>query len=147
MKIPASPLLFVMLILTFLLLSCNMNHRTGHETEMWDVFEAQFEGPKDGNPFKDVELKAIFSMNGTEQEITGFYDGDGSYKIRFMPDKLGEWSYSTKSNVAVLNGKTGTFKCIPPSENNHGPVAVYNTYHFRYADGTPYKQIGTTCYA
>jgi hypothetical protein len=26
-------------------------------------------------------------------------------------------------------------------------VRVANTYHFAYADGTPYKQIGTTCYA
>jgi hypothetical protein len=25
-------------------------------------------------------------------------------------------------------------------------VRVANTYHFAYADGTPYKQIGTTCY-
>lgn len=140
-------LIFLLIIvLTFSYLSCNMNRKTGYETEMWSVFEAQFEGPKDGNPFKDVELRAIFSMSGT-QEITGFYDGKGIYKIRFMPDKLGEWSYSTKSNVAVLNGKTGKFKCIPHSENNHGPVAVYNTYHFRYADGTSYKQIGTTCYA
>jgi len=29
----------------------------------------------------------------------------------------------------------------------HGPVRVANTYHFAYADGTPYRQIGTTCYA
>ena len=31
-------------------------------------------------------------------------------------------------------------------QGNHGPVRVANTYHFAYADGTPYKQIGTTCY-
>src|SRR6185436_19095969 len=32
------------------------------------------------------------------------------------------------------------------SVNNHGPVHVAHTYHFAYADGTPYKQLGTTCY-
>ena len=26
-------------------------------------------------------------------------------------------------------------------------MRVSNTYHFTYADGTPYKQVGTTCYA
>jgi len=147
MKNPASSPLFMLLILTTLLFSCHTDYRTANETEMWDVFEAQFEGPKAGNPFKDVQLRAIFSINGMQQEITGFYDGNGIYKIRFMPDRLGKWSYLTKSNIAKLDGKRGSFNCIPPSMNNHGPVEVYNTYHFRYADGTPYKQIGTTCYA
>jgi hypothetical protein len=26
-----------------------------------------------------------------------------------------------------------------PSKGNHGPVRVHNTYHFAYADGTPFK--------
>lgn len=30
--------------------------------------------------------------------------------------------------------------------NNHGPVSVYDTYHFAYADGTPHYFIGATCY-
>ena len=32
-------------------------------------------------------------------------------------------------------------------EKSHGPVRVYNTFHFAYADGTPYYPFGTTCYA
>src|SRR5439155_21306891 len=34
-----------------------------------------------------------------------------------------------------------------PGRNNHGPVRVANTFHFAYADGAPYRPIGTTCYA
>ena len=34
-----------------------------------------------------------------------------------------------------------------PSAGNHGPVRVRTTFHFAYADGTPYFPIGTTCYA
>jgi hypothetical protein len=30
---------------------------------------------------------------------------------------------------------------------NHGPVEVRNRFHFAYADGTPHRPIGTTCYA
>ena len=30
--------------------------------------------------------------------------------------------------------------------DNHGPVRVASTYHFAYADGTPYEELGTTCY-
>ncbi|RZK99105.1 MAG: DUF5060 domain-containing protein, partial [Pedobacter sp.] len=39
----------------------------------------------------------------------GFYDGEGSYIIRFMPAETGEWSYRTQSPVAELNGKEGKF--------------------------------------
>src|SRR5439155_1526335 len=77
----------------------------------------------------------------------GFYDGEGTYRIRFMPQQQGRWQYETQSNRAELNGKTGSFTCTAPSPANHGPVRVRNTFHFAYADGTPYRQIGTTCYA
>jgi len=35
---------------------------------------------------------------------------------------------------------------VAPSPQNHGMVQVAHTFHFAYADGTPYRQIGTTCY-
>jgi hypothetical protein len=58
---------------------------------------------------------------------------------------LKEQGYS--ENVKVLDNITGTFNCIAPSPDNHEPVRVRNKYHFGYADGTPYWQVGTTCYA
>jgi len=64
-----------------------------------------------------------------------------------MPDKQGEWHYVTTSSRAELKDKTGAFTVTKPSPGNHGPVRVANTYHFAYADGTPYKELGTTCYA
>ncbi|MCM8710016.1 DUF5605 domain-containing protein [Clostridium sp. SYSU_GA19001] len=115
--------------------------------EKWGMFEASFEGPKEGNPFLEVDFKAIFKHENSLIEINGFYDGDGIYKIRFMPDILGHWTFITKSNVQLLNGKTGDFECIKPSENNHGPVRVKDEFHFEYADGKPHYSFGTTCYA
>ena len=119
--------------------------------ERWGVFEVTLNGPSTGNPFTEVELTAEFKRSNTNGEQTfepqGFYDGDGVYKIRFMPDAVGEWTYTTKSNTAELNGKTGQFMCVAPSEGNHGPVRVYKDFYLRYADGTPYHQFGTTCYA
>jgi hypothetical protein len=63
-----------------------------------------------------------------------------------MPEKTGEWSYQTVSSSPELDGRTGTFSVTPPAASNHGPVRVAHTYHFAYADGTPYKELGTTCY-
>ena len=95
----------------------------------------------------DVQLSATFEHGDVKHVVSGFYDGDGIYRVRFMPDTIGDWSYATRSNVPQLNGKRGQFKVTAESENNHGPVRVHNTFHFAYADGTPFKPLGTTCYA
>jgi hypothetical protein len=118
-----------------------------NQIEKWGIYEASFHGSSEGNPFLEVELTAIFKQEERCIEVSGFYDGDGIYKIRFMPESIGEWSFSTKSNVAKLNGLTGSFHCIEPSENNHGPVRVRDQFHFEYADGKPHYSFGTTCYA
>lgn len=117
--------------------------------EQWGVFEVTLWGPASGNPFVDSKLTAHFRppTRDIAFEVTGFYDGEGSYKIRFMPDQPGQWHYTTFSNVPALHGKPGMFICQKPSAGNHGPVRVSNTYHFAYADGTPYFPVGTTCYA
>lgn len=112
----------------------------------WDVFEVAFQGPSEGNPFKDVQLNADFVSGDKVLSVSGFYDGNGIYKIRFMPGAPGEWRYTTRSNCPALNGNTGAFTCIP-SEKGHGPVRVHRQYHFAYADGKRYFPFGTTCYA
>ncbi|MDZ7723253.1 MAG: DUF5060 domain-containing protein [candidate division KSB1 bacterium] len=115
--------------------------------ERWGLYEITLQGPRSGNPFTDVQLSADFRNAESIVTVHGFYDGDGVYKIRFMPEKTGTWSWHISSTVEPLDGKTGEMVCIPVSDGNHGPVRVHNTFHFAYTDGTPYKQIGTTCYA
>jgi hypothetical protein len=66
--------------------------------------------------------------------------------VLFMPEATGAWRYETKSNRWPLTGQTGAFVVTPAGKGNHGPVRVHNTFHFAYADGTPFKQIGTTIY-
>ncbi|HEY3456278.1 MAG TPA: DUF5605 domain-containing protein [Bryobacteraceae bacterium] len=101
-------------------------------------------------PTSSVQQWGVFELDAPSAEfrhehrtvhIDGFEDGDGIYKLRFMPDAQGRWDYSTPT------GQPGSFEVTPPSPGNHGPVRVANTFHFAYADGTPYVPIGTTCYA
>ena len=117
--------------------------------EQWGLFEQRLDGPRDGNPFVDAQLSAKFTNAADHKTVNveGFYDGDGAYLIRFMPEEQGNWHFETTSNRPKLNGKTGDFTCSAPAEGNHGPVRVAYTYHFAYADGTPFVAIGTTCYA
>ena len=104
------------------------------EVEKWGLFEAAFPGPKDGNPSVDVTLDVDFGRENRRMTAPGFYDGDGLYRVRFMPDTEGEWTFRTRSNAPALEALSGRFRCGPPSEGNHGPVRVRNRHHFAYAD-------------
>lgn len=114
------------------------------ECGRWDVFEAVIEGPSEGNPFMEHTVTGCFA--GEEETIAcdGFYDGDGVYRIRFMPSFEGRYHFRINTSFGV--NEEGDFLVTAPRANNHGVVRVANTYHMKYDDGTPYYSIGTTCY-
>ncbi|HEU6447682.1 MAG TPA: DUF5060 domain-containing protein [Verrucomicrobiae bacterium] len=143
MKNPAIHLCAFIAVLFFTLSS---NAAPTNSVAQWDVYEIALNGPTNGNPFMDVQISATFENGDKKIEVPGFYDGDGVYRIRFMPEVQGKWHYETHANVWPLTGKTGEFTVTPPEKGNHGPVHVHDTYHFAYADGTPYVCIGTTIY-
>jgi hypothetical protein len=116
------------------------------QIERWGVFEFSSEGITTGNPYVDVHFKAELKHGTDTVTVPGFYDGNGIYRIRFSPDRLGKWSYVTKSNCTELNGQRGSFDCTEPTRRNHGPLRIVNTYYLEYADGTPFYSIGTTAY-
>ena len=144
--------------------------------EKWDVLEVTVNGPKEGNPFCDQWIKGTFGCKNEKKTVDGFYDGDGVYKVRFMPSFTDEYTFEIEASFdinageevpdeeapehkfgiadggkeaekcAVRNMLTGSFTVTSPSADNHGPVRVAGTYYLSYEDGTPYHCIGTTCY-
>ncbi len=122
--------------------------RGGHaDVPVWEVFELALEGPIEGNPFVDVAFTASFRLGHRELSVDGFYDGEGVYKVRFMPDTVGAWSYKTASSAKTLDAREGSFHAVEALPEAHGPLRVANTHHFAYADGTAFFPFGTTCYA
>lgn len=111
----------------------------------WDVFEVALEGPSDGNPFLDQSLKGIFSSKNQSAVVDGFYDGNGIYKVRFMPSFEGKYTFVLKGSF-LNETLSGVFYVDAPEETNHGPVRVSDTHHFSYEDGTPFYPVGTTAY-
>jgi hypothetical protein len=136
-------LLVAMILLPF---TASASGNAAPTVEQWGVFETTLRGPSSGNPFVDVQLAADFTNDKTTLHVGGFYDGNGTYRIRFSPDQAGQWHFNTSSNIPALSGVTGVLTCIPPATGNHGPVRVRYERHFAYADGTPFVDIGTTVY-
>ena len=114
--------------------------------EQWGILEISLEGRSDGNPFTDYSVTGDFYGKNEVKRAEGFYDGDGIYKVRFMPSFPGEYTFVI-SGTGFDGTAEGKFEVFPASDKNHGPVRVFNTFHFAYADGTPYYPVGTTCYA
>jgi len=113
------------------------------------------------NPFLDVDLDVIYtSPSGKKLDFFGFHDGDGSggqngkiWKIRFMPDEVGTWTYRYSWSDGT-NGDTGSFHATSEgvksgpwriNENNsywltdsHGktflPIALYAHSHLTPID-------------
>ncbi len=133
-------ILLLTVLLSFLSISAQ------NKVERWRIYEISLNGDSNGNPFTDVQLSATFSNGEHLKTVSGFYDGNGIYKIRFMPQITGSWTYTTSSNSKALQNKKGKFECYSNTETNHGPVVVKNTFNFAYADGKPHYSFGTTCY-
>ena len=86
----------------------------------------------------ESEPNVTFTCGDTAINVKGFRVGDGEYAVRFMPQTEGVWKYGGAAD--------GEFTCAANTGGNHGPV-IANGTHFRYADGTQYVPMGTTCYA
>lgn len=115
-----------------------------NQTERWGIFEVCVPGPMDGNPF-DRKIQGVFTGKTEKVTADGFYDGDGVYKVRFMPSFAGRYRFRIKADFLDKEPE-GEFEVVQAQNDNHGPVRVANTYHFAYEDGTPYYSVGTTCY-
>lgn len=112
----------------------------------WDPAEIAFHGPSAGNPYLEVQLSASIEGPDGETEVFGFYDGEGTYKLRFLPPAPGLYRWRTRSNQPELDGLRGSLQVEEPRPGRHGPVQAVGV-GFRHADGTPHLSFGTTCYA
>ena len=69
--------------------------------ERWGLFEYRLSSPTQyENPFRDVMLTAAFTCEAGTKTVEGFYDGDDTWVIRFMPEHLGTYSFLTAHSTA-----------------------------------------------
>ncbi len=105
----------------------------------WGLFETAFSNSRIyANPFTEVSLDAVFTApSGQRMTTEGFYDGNGTWRLRFMPDELGVWRYEARFSDGAAGG-SGAFRCNRGRE--HGPlrVSLKNPLWFEHADGTPF---------
>lgn len=72
--------------------------------EKWGTFEAEMPGKHEGNPFTDYAIQGTFKGKEETKTVDGFYDGDGIYRVRFMP--------SLKVIIYLRSKEAFLMKCI-----------------------------------
>jgi hypothetical protein len=116
---------------------------------LYRVFEARVTNEKlYDNKFADVDLTVTYTAPSRKtSDFWGFFDGDGEgggnlgegnvWKIRFMPNELGNWTYSYKWSDSTPGGQ-GSFVCVKDGAGK-GVLRPYekNPHWFAYNGTEP----------
>ena len=112
----------------------------------YELFELEFSGEAPQGSEVNVDISGTFIFNGKEMHIKGFYAGNNIYKVRFLPQETGEYSWKIHSGINLQGKLEGSEISEPADEKRHGLVRTEGL-HFRYEDGKRYQPFGTTIYA
>ncbi len=110
--------------------------------KQYEIFELQYKGEEPQGSHVAVDLSATFTIDGEMKTVRGFYAGNGSYVIRFLPEKTGSYVYHVSGCIT----DDGEVVCTAADPGRHGLVRAVGT-HFQYTDGTWFYPFGTTVYA
>ena len=126
------------------------------QVAQWTRFETQFTSSTDyGNPVQDARLEVDFaSPSGMKHTVWGFWDGDRTWRVRFSPDELGDWSFRSRCSREAdsgLSGQAGRFRCVAYKGENplyrHGAIQLSEDRRYlRHADGTPHFWLSDTAW-
>ncbi len=113
----------------------SVNEISPMEISMYGLYEMVLVNDKPySNPFADVTLTAtVKHERGITVEVLGFYDGNGTWKIRFSPEVTGRWKCSA---LFSDNDKefTSTFTCTPSVSKGKLCKNLYNPYWLSYTN-------------
>ncbi|MGC8742640.1 MAG: DUF4038 domain-containing protein [Verrucomicrobiia bacterium] len=148
--------LFISAIFLFLIFTGCQSSKSVVVVPRWDKYECVLKSSiKYTNPVQQATLTATFvSPLGEKRTVYGFWDGGDVWKIRFMPDIAGKWTFTTdcsdKSNSG-LDGKSGSFICTASKNNNrfttHGAIRISRDRRYlEHQDLTPFFWLADTAW-
>ncbi len=161
---------FKILIYCTLLLIFLLTNGIGQiAVKTWDVYEMTLKSQvvsqnlytsslEEGKPAYVTALFTCISGPGSGKviKVSGFWDGNDIWKIRFAPPVSGIWKYETISGNRKLNGKKGQLTVTDWTEDEkaanptrRGFIVVNKSSErkgrfFTYSDGTPFLWIADT---
>lgn len=109
----------------------------------YEMYEITLQGPEPTGSQVQIDLEMTIRCGDEEwKKVKGFYAGDGVYRVRFLPQKPGNYHWVVTGSLHA----SGEEVCEPARAGKRGVVRVKDL-HFQYEDGTWYRPFGTTVYA
>lgn len=109
----------------------------------YQTFELRFQGEEPQGSQTVIDLEAVFICQGKEKKVSGFYAGNGTYIVRYLPQETGmvQWQ------VSGLFAADGEEECVACADGIHHGVVKPDGTAMKFEDGTPCRPFGTTVYA
>lgn len=129
---------------------------TRGEAHVWEAQEIVLQAARDyADPYVDVVCWIELEGPGFARRVYGFWDGDRTYRVRFVATAPGEWRWRTGSNQpddSGLNAGTGALRAVAwpaagleENINRRGFIrAAPDGHTLEHADGTPFFLLGDT---
>ena len=119
----------------------------------FDIYEIALESdsPVKGNPFTDIEVRAVFTPEGGSPiAVDGFCDDrEGRcFRVRFCPSLIEtKYTFVLRSNLTGDKKYTGSFQTTKPKGMEPVIVNPEKPRHFQFASsGKPFYHMGLTAY-
>jgi hypothetical protein len=125
---------------------------------LWECAEIELHSKRSyGNPYTEVTVWIDLNGPGFRKRIYGFWDGDGTWKVRLTVTAPGEWTWESATDPfdPDLAGVGGSITATRwgPEDLEDNPLRrgfiqpTPNGHAFQYADGTPVYLLGDTWWA
>ncbi len=112
----------------------------------YGVFEQTFTLNSGGyaNPWEQVTLTmTLTSPSNRQATVGGFFYGPDTWKARFAPDELGDWSWQAVLNDGRASTRsTGRFTVVQSEWPGFIRSNPTNPFRWVFADGTSYNPVG-----
>lgn len=121
----------------------------------WETFEVVLVADET-HSWSDFPVTVTFQHGetGTSLDVDGFWDGGQNWGVRFAPPLVGDWTWSSSSTDAGLDGMGGTIDVRAPdaadvqrNPNYRGHLRVTPDQRLlQRADGTSFPVVGDTAW-
>ncbi len=143
-----------LMIVLFGFLSIYSVNAADYTVERWRVVEITLTSAISyTDPFNDVDVTATFTGPGGATIVRpAFWDGGTTWKVRFAPTLVGNWTMTTSCTSPTNSGLHNISKTIECNAYS-GSLEIYQRgfikshesgRYFTYADGTPFFYLGDT---
>ncbi|MEY4386785.1 MAG: hypothetical protein RLY20_2068 [Verrucomicrobiota bacterium] len=107
---PRFPVVF---LLSLLLLPASRLFADTNPVPQWGRFETSFINSSNyADPYRNVTLNVTYTKpDASTVNFWGFYDSSNTWRIRFMPDQIGTWSYNATFSDGMPAG-SNRFQCV-----------------------------------